>query len=100
LTYRYQLDFTQKIVTKLSEIWVGGPGSEIWDQQKNILGPKSGGKKAPHPGSTTLFKVKVNGPKPEPRIRITDADLPPTQTHLGAGVAGVEEVNAVAVHDG
>jgi hypothetical protein len=35
--------FTQKIVTKLSKIWVWDPGSEIWD-------PGSGKKPFPDPG--------------------------------------------------
>ncbi len=36
--------FTQKIVTKLSKIWVWDPGSEIWDPI-----PDPGVKKAPDP---------------------------------------------------
>ncbi len=49
--------FTQKIVTKLSKIWVWDPGSEIRDVEKNlflILDP--GVKKVPDPrsGSATL----------------------------------------------
>jgi hypothetical protein len=28
--------FTQKIVTKLSKIWVWDPGSEIWDPESGI----------------------------------------------------------------
>jgi hypothetical protein len=51
--------FTQKIVTKLSEIWVWDPGSEIRDPEKTYSGsriPDSGVKKAPDPrsGSATL----------------------------------------------
>ena len=38
--------FTQKIVTKLSKVLVWDPGSEIWDP---------GVKKAPDPGSATLY---------------------------------------------
>jgi hypothetical protein len=46
--------FTQKIVPKLSRIWVRDPGSEIRDPEKTysesrILDP--GVKKAPDPGS-------------------------------------------------
>jgi hypothetical protein len=37
--------FTQKIITKLSKIWVWGPGSGI---------PDPGVKKAPDPGSATV----------------------------------------------
>jgi hypothetical protein len=46
--------FTQKIVTKLSKIWVWYPGSEI--RKKPI--PDPGVKKAPDPGSgsTTLAR--------------------------------------------
>jgi hypothetical protein len=50
--------FTQKIVTKLSRIWVRDPGSEI---RKNLFRiPDPGVKKAPDPGSgsTTLTKSK------------------------------------------
>jgi hypothetical protein len=45
--------FTQKIVTKLSKIWVWDPGSEIWDpgSGKNLQIPDPGVKKAPVPGS-------------------------------------------------
>jgi hypothetical protein len=35
--------FTQKIVSKLSKIWVWDPGSEIW--KKPILDPGSKGQK-------------------------------------------------------
>jgi hypothetical protein len=46
--------FTQKIVTKLSKIWVRHPGSEIRDPEKTYSGsriPDPGIKKAPDPGS-------------------------------------------------
>jgi hypothetical protein len=46
--------FTQKIVTKLSKIWVWDPGSEIRDPEKTHSGsriPDPGVKKAPDPGS-------------------------------------------------
>ena len=44
--------FTQKIVIKLSKIWVWDPGSEIQDPEKPIPDPVSiGVKKAPDPGS-------------------------------------------------
>ncbi len=50
--------FTQKIVTKLSKIWVWDPGSEIRDPEKNLFRiPDPGVKKAPDPGSATLHKV-------------------------------------------
>jgi hypothetical protein len=42
--------FTQKIVTKLSKIWV-------WDPEKKI--PDPGVKKAPVPGSATLLAFRV-----------------------------------------
>ncbi len=53
--------FTQKIVTKLSKVWVWDPGSEIRDPEKTYSGsriPDPGVKKAPDPGSgsATLFK--------------------------------------------
>jgi hypothetical protein len=41
--------FTQKIVTKLSKIWIWDPGSEIRDPEKPI--PDPGVKKSPDPGS-------------------------------------------------
>jgi hypothetical protein len=44
--------FTQKIVNKLSKIWVWDPGSEIRDREKNLFRiPDPGVKKAPDPGS-------------------------------------------------
>jgi hypothetical protein len=47
--------FTQKIVTKLSKIWVWDPGSGIRDPEKNLFRiPDPGVKKAPDPGSATL----------------------------------------------
>jgi hypothetical protein len=50
--------FTQKIVNKLSKIWVWDLGSEIRDPtsgKKPI--PDPGVKKAPDPGSVTLLKL-------------------------------------------
>jgi hypothetical protein len=45
--------FTQKIVTKLSKIWVWDPGSQI--RKKNLFRiPDPGVKKAPDPGSATV----------------------------------------------
>jgi hypothetical protein len=41
--------FTQKIVTKLSKIWVWDPGSEIREKPFRIPDPEV--KKAPDPGS-------------------------------------------------
>ncbi len=32
--------FPQKIVTKLSKIWVWDPGSEIWDPEKTYSGSR------------------------------------------------------------
>jgi hypothetical protein len=37
--------FTQKIVTKLSKIWVWDPGSEILDQEKSYSGSRIQGSK-------------------------------------------------------
>jgi hypothetical protein len=37
--------FTQKIVTKPSEIWVWDPGSEIWDLEKTYSGSRIQGSK-------------------------------------------------------
>jgi hypothetical protein len=45
--------FTQKIVTKLSKIWVWDPGSEI--RKKPV--PDPGVKKAPDPGSGSATLV-------------------------------------------
>jgi hypothetical protein len=50
--------FTQKTVTKLSKVWVWDPGSGIRDpgSGKNLFRiPDPGVKKAPDPGSATLF---------------------------------------------
>jgi hypothetical protein len=46
--------FTQKIVNKLSKIWILDPGSEIRDPEKTYSGsqiPDPGVEKAPDPGS-------------------------------------------------
>jgi hypothetical protein len=46
--------FTQKIVNKLSKIWIWDPGSEIRDPEKTYSGsqiPDPGVEKAPDPGS-------------------------------------------------
>jgi hypothetical protein len=46
--------FTQKIVTKLSKIWVWDPGSEIRDPEKTYSGSRIQGSKRhriPDPGS-------------------------------------------------
>jgi hypothetical protein len=43
--------FTQKIVTKLSKIWVWDSGFGIRDPEKTYSGPGPGIKKAPDPGS-------------------------------------------------
>ncbi len=58
--------FTQKIVTKLSKIWVRDPGSGIRDpgSGKNLFRiPDPGVKKAPDPGSgsATLLWTKSSG---------------------------------------
>jgi hypothetical protein len=56
--------FTQKIVTKLSKIWVWDPGSEIRDPEKTYSGSRIQGSKRhriPDPGSgsaTLLFTVQ------------------------------------------
>ncbi len=48
--------FTQKIVTKLSKIWVWDPGCEIRDPDKNLFRiPDPGVKKVPDPGYATLL---------------------------------------------
>jgi hypothetical protein len=57
--------FTQKIVNKLSKIWVWDLGSEIRDPEKTYSGsriPDPGVKKAPDPGSgsATLFPRAYN----------------------------------------
>jgi hypothetical protein len=52
--------FTQKIVSKLSKIWVWDPGSEIRDpgSGKNLFRiPDPGVKKAPDPGSGSATLV-------------------------------------------
>jgi hypothetical protein len=54
--------FTQKIVTKLSKVWVWDPGSEIRDPEKTYSGSRiQGVKKAPDPGSgsATLVFSKI-----------------------------------------
>jgi hypothetical protein len=48
-------NFAQKIVTKLSKVWVWDPGSEI--REKPI--PDPGVKKAPDPGSATLVQSSI-----------------------------------------
>jgi hypothetical protein len=55
--------FNQKIVTKLSKIWIWDPGSEIRDPEKNLFRiPDPGVKKAPNPGSgsatLTFYELK------------------------------------------
>jgi hypothetical protein len=53
--------FTQKIVTKLSKIWVWAPGSEIRDPEKNLFRiPDPGVKKAPDPQHCTKFTSPRN----------------------------------------
>jgi hypothetical protein len=49
--------FTQKVITKLSEMRVGDLGSEIWDPEKLIPDPDPGFKKAtdPRPATLVLF---------------------------------------------
>ncbi len=50
--------FTQKIVTKLSKIWIWDPGSEIRDPEKKLFRiPDPGVKKAPDPGSGSATLV-------------------------------------------
>ena len=69
--------FTQKIVTKLSKVWVWDPGSRIRDpgSGKNLFripDPDPGVKKAPDPGSgsATLVCFKIFA-----QIRIQKFDL-------------------------
>jgi hypothetical protein len=55
--------FTQKIVSKLSKIWVWDPGSEFRDpvSGKNLFRiPGPGVKTAPDPGSVSATLEKVN----------------------------------------
>ncbi len=47
--------FTQKVITKLSEMRVGVLGSEIRDPEKLIPDPDPGFKKAPDSGSAALM---------------------------------------------
>jgi hypothetical protein len=49
--------FTQKIVKKLSKIWVWDPGSDIRDPEKPI--PDPGVKKAPDPRSRIRNTEKI-----------------------------------------
>jgi hypothetical protein len=52
--------FTQKIVTKLSKIWVWDPGSKIRDPgKKPNPDPSPGVKKAPDPGSGSATLAAV-----------------------------------------
>ncbi len=56
--------FTQKIVTKLSKIWVWDPRSGIRDPEKTYSGsriPDPGAKKAPDPGSGSATLCKPKG---------------------------------------
>ncbi len=60
---------TQKIVNKLSKIWVWDPGSEIQDPEKNLFRNLDPGvEKAPDPGSESatlpqspIFKIRGTG---------------------------------------
>jgi hypothetical protein len=55
--------FAQKIVTKLSKVWVWDPGSEIRDPEKTYSGsgiPDPGVKKAPDPGSGSATLINNN----------------------------------------
>ncbi len=61
--------FTQKIVNKLSKIWVWDPGSEIRDPEKTYSGPRVPDprvKKAPDPGSTGQKGTGSRIPDPDP----------------------------------
>ncbi len=49
--------FTQKIVSKLSKIWVWDPGSEIWDPEKPIPDPGSRGQK----GTGSRIRIRNTG---------------------------------------
>ena len=54
--------FTQKIVSKLSKIWVCDPGSEIRDPEKKPFRiPDPGVKKAPDPGSGSATLEEIGG---------------------------------------
>jgi hypothetical protein len=56
-------DFTQKIVTKPSKIWVWNPGSEIRDPEKTYSGsqiPIQGSKRYQIPDSGSATQVVFN----------------------------------------
>jgi hypothetical protein len=58
--FQRNIELTQKIVTRLSKIWIWYPGSEIQDPDKNLFRiPDPGVKKAPDPGSATLSKSDI-----------------------------------------
>ncbi len=61
--FQFYRTFTQKIVTKLSKIWLWDPGSGIWKKLFRI--PDPGVKKAPDPGSrsATLLGCEPSGGK-------------------------------------
>jgi hypothetical protein len=57
--------FTQKIVTKLSKIWLWDPGSEIRDPRSGIPGGQKGtGFRIPDPDLQLWYTVKEKGGKP------------------------------------
>jgi hypothetical protein len=57
--------FTQKVVIKLSKIWVWDTGSEIWDPEKFIPDPGSRGQRhrIPDPGNGSEKKsFRIHNP--------------------------------------
>ncbi len=59
---RIREPFTQKIVNKLSKIWIWDPGSGIRDPEKTYFRsriPDKGVKKAPDPGSGSATLVEI-----------------------------------------
>jgi hypothetical protein len=76
--------FTQKIVTKLSKIWVWYPGCEIRDpgSRKNLFRiPDPGVKKAPDPGSGSATLTFTTDPDP---AFYRNTDLDPDQSRPSA----------------
>jgi hypothetical protein len=82
--------FTQKIVNKLSKIWVWDPGSEI--RKKPIPDPRV--KKAPDPGSATL-QLKL---APGWTCNMTNAHLEMVCKRIDYGRHDDRQVRLAGVH--
>ncbi len=67
--------FTQKIVTKLTNIWVWDPGSEIRDPGKTYSGSRIQGSKGTGSGSISATLVKS-------KIRLVESRRPYQQFNL------------------